>query len=72
VDLYLTPDELLRPDRIAVLPEKVLVIDYKTGEPNDNNLSQISDYKNALQKLFIQPVEGYLVYLKDTIEIISV
>jgi ATP-dependent exoDNAse (exonuclease V) beta subunit len=72
VDLYLTSGELLRPDRIAVLPEKVLVIDYKTGEPNDNNLSQISDYKNALQKLFIQPVEGYLVYLKDTIEIISV
>jgi len=63
---------LLRPDRIAILPEKVVVIDYKTGEPNESNILQITNYKKALQKLFDQPVEGYLAYLKDEIEVISV
>jgi len=47
-----------------------MVIDYKTGEHTNDNISQITTYKNALQKLFSQPVEGYLVYLKDTIEVI--
>ena len=70
IDLFTTSGELLRPDRIAILPEKVMVIDYKTGEHTNDNISQITTYKNALQKLFSQPVEGYLVYLKDTIEVI--
>ncbi|MDD4373109.1 MAG: UvrD-helicase domain-containing protein [Bacteroidales bacterium] len=64
--------ELLRPDRIAILPEKVMVIDYKTGEQSQSHLSQISAYKNALQELFIQPVEGHLVYLTESPMIISV
>ncbi len=64
--------ELLRPDRIAVLPEVIIVIDYKTGEQSPAHLNQILAYKNALQKLFIQQVEGHLVYLSDKPEIISV
>jgi len=72
VDLFSSTGELLRPDRIAILPEKVVVIDYKTGEPNESNILQITNYKKALQKLFDQPVEGYLAYLKDEIEVISV
>jgi len=71
-ELLTDTGELLRPDRIAILPEKVMVIDYKTGEQSKSHLSQISAYKNALQELFIQPVEGHLVYLTESPIIISV
>ncbi len=60
-----------RADRIVFTKDKVVVIDYKTGEEKEIHVQQVNAYKNLLQRLYPQrPIEGYLVYvLKDQIEI---
>ncbi len=44
--------QLLRPDRVAILPpEKVILIDYKTGEAEPLHKLQIKSYQNLIQEL---------------------
>ena len=61
-ELVATSGETMRPDRVVVSKEKVIVIDYKTGAENKKHKEQVSRYKNELLKLYQLPVEGYLLY----------
>lgn len=55
----------LRPDRIVEMPEKILVIDFKTGSSQDAHKRQVKKYKEALSSLYELPVEGYLLYTEE-------
>jgi ATP-dependent exoDNAse (exonuclease V) beta subunit len=55
----------LRPDRIVEMPDKILVIDYKTGSSQDVHKRQVKKYKEALSSLYELPVEGYLLYTEE-------
>jgi ATP-dependent exoDNAse (exonuclease V) beta subunit len=61
-ELVSTSGETMRPDRVVVSQEKVVVIDYKTGIENKKHKEQVSRYKDELLKLYQLPVEGYLLY----------
>jgi ATP-dependent exoDNAse (exonuclease V) beta subunit len=61
-ELVSTSGETMRPDRVVVSQEKVVVIDYKTGMENKKHKEQVSRYKVELLKLYQLPVEGYLLY----------
>lgn len=60
VDLYLDFDDF------------GVVIDYKTGQKNDENFAQVMRYKKALSQIFEKKIIGFLVYLHDTPEFFEV
>jgi ATP-dependent exoDNAse (exonuclease V) beta subunit len=61
-ELIASSGETLRPDRVVVTQDKVIVIDYKSGLENKKHHEQVKTYKNELSKLYTMPVEGFLVY----------
>ena len=54
---------LLRPDRVVFLQEKVVVIDYKTGEINASHKEQINQYCDAIREMGYNNVEGQILYI---------
>jgi ATP-dependent helicase/nuclease subunit A len=68
-DIYFE-NQYLRPDRVVMMPEdnKVVVIDYKTGEKREQHVKQVENYINALKSIEQSEVRGYLVYV-DPLEI---
>ena len=68
----LTPDKLLRPDRIMYSDQHAIVVDYKTGEkiPGKYN-RQVERYAHQLKETGFTKVEGYLWYLADN-EVVKV
>jgi len=56
----------IRPDRVNVLKDKLIVIDFKTGIESDKHIQQITDYGFVLASIYNLPVEKVLIYLSDT------
>jgi ATP-dependent helicase/nuclease subunit A len=56
--------EYRRVDRLLLTPERVLVIDYKTGsQKSDHHSRQVMDYIQILRPIFPEKnLEGYLLY----------
>lgn len=60
----LTPDKMLRPDRIMIQGNRAVVVDYKTGEKKlDNYKWQVKRYAEKLKETGLEKVEGYLWYI---------
>ncbi|MGE5317427.1 MAG: UvrD-helicase domain-containing protein, partial [Chloroflexota bacterium] len=69
----LTPEgESYRPDRVILLKEKTLVIDFKTGMPNPKYIKQVKLYADLISKMGYPDPQGYIVYLGNEPEIIKV
>jgi ATP-dependent exoDNAse (exonuclease V) beta subunit len=54
---------VLRPDRVVFCEDKVVVIDYKTGEANASHKEQIEQYCDAIRKMGYEKVEGRVLYV---------
>jgi ATP-dependent exoDNAse (exonuclease V) beta subunit len=54
---------LLRPDRVVFLQGRVVVIDYKTGEPTASHKEQIDQYCTAIREMGYAEVEGRILYI---------
>ena len=54
---------LARPDRVVFLEDKVVVIDYKTGEPHASHKEQIDQYCEAIRAMGYEEVEGRVLYI---------
>ena len=54
-----------RPDRVIYNENETIVIDYKTGQKNDDYKWQVRKYINLLKKMGMHHVHGYLWYLKN-------
>jgi len=61
-----------RPDRLVFLKDKTIIIDYKTGKPNEKNKKQIREYAELLAQMEYPNPESYLVYLQDELEVVKV
>lgn len=48
---FLTPNGALRPDKIYVLPDKIIVLDYKTGKPKPEHEEQVREYLTVVSSL---------------------
>ncbi|MEN8115420.1 MAG: UvrD-helicase domain-containing protein [Bacteroidota bacterium] len=60
----LTTGKLLRPDRIMTNGNKAIVVDYKTGEKNQDKYNrQVRGYAQTLKDTGFEKVTGYLWYL---------
>jgi ATP-dependent helicase/nuclease subunit A len=60
----ITGDGILRPDRVLIDNENVVIIDFKTGEAAPRHLEQINTYKKAIEAMGYTRVEAYLFYLE--------
>ena len=59
----LTPNTLIRPDRVMIKDGKAVVLDYKfTAEQRPGYIRQVRDYMAALARMGYNPVEGWLWY----------
>tara|TARA_B100000686_G_C16806608_1_gene991392 strand:- start:1162 stop:4320 length:3159 start_codon:yes stop_codon:yes gene_type:complete len=66
-DILLPSNQIIRPDRIVISNKKCHVIDYKTGNPNDQDWGQVNMYSKFLKLITKLETESYLVYIKDDV-----
>ncbi len=60
----ITPEKMLRPDRIMVSGKNAIVVDYKTGEQKSENYNrQVKRYAKTLKETGFEKVEGFLWYV---------
>ena len=71
-DILMSTGKIVRPDRYAELADRVILLDYKTGEKNNDHHDQLANYMAVLGKMVTKPIEGYLVYLSDKVEVVKV
>ena len=57
--------EIRRPDRVLIAPDgsRVIVIDYKFGQPLSSHHKQVREYVSLLQEMGYPAVEGWLWYV---------
>ncbi len=69
-DILLSNGDIIRPDRVIINQNNnAIIIDYKTGQFNEDHFIQISNYKNTVSKLGLTVEKAILVYVNDEIEI---
>lgn len=57
--------KLLRPDRVLIKKDKIVVLDFKTGLNSSSYIKQVKEYTEAIASMYSVEVEGYLVYLTE-------
>ena len=58
-----------RPDRVMICDDRVMVVDYKFGEPSDRYQKQAASYRDMLKQMGYPRVRSWLWYVeKDIIE----
>lgn len=70
-EILLADGNILRPDRYAEVPDKIYLLDYKTGKPESEHHRQLNQYREVLRKMVAKPVEAYLVYLGDQVDVVA-
>ncbi len=56
--------KVLRPDRVIMDEERVVVVDFKFGKPNEEYHRQVKEYMDYMQQMYpTKSVEGYLWYV---------
>lgn len=63
--------QVLRPDRVIEFADRIVLIDFKTGEARRDHRKQIENYAKTLNLIYPHPVESYLLYLNDDGELIA-
>jgi len=64
--------KMYRPDKIFIYPDKVIVVDFKTGEKDLNEYKyQVRNYIEILRQIFDKDIEGFLLNI-DNNELINV
>ncbi|MDR2979772.1 MAG: UvrD-helicase domain-containing protein [Bacteroidales bacterium] len=63
VSILTTDGQLFRPDRMALLDGKVLVVDYKTGQEREADQRQLQQYVALIHEMGYPQVEGKLIYI---------
>jgi ATP-dependent exoDNAse (exonuclease V) beta subunit len=61
----ISPDgKIFRPDRIVIMKDTAVVIDFKTGKPSEHHQKQVKQYKNVLLNMGFNEVKGLLMYVE--------
>jgi ATP-dependent exoDNAse (exonuclease V) beta subunit len=68
-ELMMPDGKIYRPDRCVFLENSIVVMDYKTGQPDATHKKQICLYKSAIQSIENKEVQAFLVYLNDPIHL---
>ena len=69
-DIITKQGSILRPDRVVINAlNEAIIVDYKTGSPNNNHIKQIETYSDALRDMSFIVNKGVIIYTNDSIEI---
>lgn len=60
-------NKIYRPDRVVIIDNKLVIIDYKTGEKRNEHYKQLENYANIFRDMGYEKVEKKLVYLNHDI-----
>ncbi len=71
-EILTTETRLLRPDRVLTKGDAAIIIDFKTGNPNESHHHQLRTYSHTLTEMGYCSIQRYLVYLKDHLEVVEV
>lgn len=64
VEILQTKESFIRPDRVMVSDNNVIVIDYKFGEKEDRKyVKQVKYYATQIRKMGYENVKGYICYV---------
>lgn len=61
-ELLLPDGKRLRPDRVIENSQETIILDYKTGEPNDRYKKQLNNYAEVLQQMGYSNIKKKIVY----------
>jgi ATP-dependent exoDNAse (exonuclease V) beta subunit len=65
-------DSIIKPDRIVFTQQnQAMLLDYKTGEPNLKHQKQLEVYETALHNMGFKVIKKALVYIRETLEIVT-
>lgn len=55
-------DSIKRPDKIVLKENETIIIDFKTGNKNEKDVKQITEYANLLKQMKLPQVKAFLFY----------
>jgi ATP-dependent exoDNAse (exonuclease V) beta subunit len=67
----ITDQGVLRPDRVVIHKDHVIIVDFKTGQHRKSHANQLQTYKQAIQQMGYHNVDAYILYI-ETKEILPV
>jgi RecB family exonuclease len=57
---------ILRPDRLLINNKKeVVILDYKTGKPDNKHTQQLQIYQDALEAMSFSVIKKILIYIDE-------
>ncbi len=56
---------ILRPDRLVFLGEKAVILDYKTGKPDNKHLAQVREYRDAIIDMGYPVEAAIVIYINE-------
>ena len=69
-DILVPDGPTLRPDRVNLLADgSAVILDYKTGEPKEEDTLQIDSYGSIYETLGYNPIKKFLVYIGSEIRV---
>lgn len=66
-EILLPNGKTFRPDRIIFKENETIVIDFKTGKPEEHHLEQVKGYLSLLKEMGFTQTKGFLLYLNEEI-----
>lgn len=71
-DILLANGQSIRPDRIVFEKDQTIILDYKTGKPEQNHYLQIKKYGTVLKEMGYPSIKLKLVYLNKKVKLVEV
>ena len=62
---FLDDKQELRPDRVMIKGNRVIILDYKFGKQNEKYIDQINKYIHLFKQMGYNDVHGYIWYAQD-------
>ena len=71
-EIFTKSKKIIKPDRLVFLtPNRVVLIDYKTGEKSKKDQQQILKYQKILEKMGYKIETSILVYVDNSVDLVN-
>ena len=61
----------IKPDRVVIKDNMAYLLDYKTGEKHHKHITQLEEYELALREMNYSVAKKALIYIGESIEIVT-
>ncbi|MFM7216913.1 MAG: UvrD-helicase domain-containing protein, partial [Bacteroidota bacterium] len=72
VEILTPAAQTLRPDRTLTKGDQAVIVDFKTGAPDEKHKNQLNEYGSLLSEMGYASVRKYLVYFQDGATVLEV